>query len=461
MATKSVLVHLDLGGNEIQNVLAQKLATAPGNPSAGQFYYNTTDNLLYVYNGSAWLNAMSQGKIYTGGTGITVTDTVISADFTEVATAAQGGLADTAIQPNDNISALTNDVGYITSAPLDNYVPITRTVNSKALSANISLDYTDVGALASTTTINDLTTTEQQNALNSGATTSNIGQIATNTTDIATINGKIPNQASSSNQLADKNFVNSSISTNTAYFDGTWNTYADVPTTVAGFTNDGFPEPTNNNYLVVKEDETQDGGTWRYKYVDDGGSYSKNNWHVEYEVNETPLTAAQLAALNSGITDTLVTQIGTNASDISDLQTNQVTASNTITFTNKTIDADDNTISDLKVANFATNVVRTEVRASGTADNNSLVTEAAVRTAIDSATHKFTATNPALTASAGVCTWSITNSFADADVILSIKEVATGNEVLCDVTYGASTITVKINSTSDITAGVYKAVVMG
>lgn len=34
-----------------------------------------------------------------------------------VATAAQGTLADSAVQPNDNISTLTNDAGYLTVAP--------------------------------------------------------------------------------------------------------------------------------------------------------------------------------------------------------------------------------------------------------------------------------------------------------------------------------------------------------
>ena len=38
------------------------------------------------------------------------------------------------------------------------------------------------------------------------------------------IEGMIPNQASAQNQLADKNFVNSSIATNTANFLGTYST---------------------------------------------------------------------------------------------------------------------------------------------------------------------------------------------------------------------------------------------
>src|SRR5699024_12123546 len=40
--------------------------------------------------------------------------TASASEATDFATAAQGSLADTSIQPSDNISVLTNDTGYIT-----------------------------------------------------------------------------------------------------------------------------------------------------------------------------------------------------------------------------------------------------------------------------------------------------------------------------------------------------------
>lgn len=63
---------------------------------------------------------------------------------------------------------------------------------------------------------------QQLSAVNSGITWQGVGQIGQNASNINTINNKIPAQASSSNKLADKNFVNSSIATNTAYFIGTF-----------------------------------------------------------------------------------------------------------------------------------------------------------------------------------------------------------------------------------------------
>lgn len=91
---------------ELRNFKIQNLASAPTtNLAKGRFYFNTTDNTLYVYNGSAWVDALSQGRIYTEGTGIDITGTTIAIDTSVVA------------QKSDlptKVSDLTNDTGYIT-----------------------------------------------------------------------------------------------------------------------------------------------------------------------------------------------------------------------------------------------------------------------------------------------------------------------------------------------------------
>ena len=52
--------------------------------------------------------------------------------------------------------------------------------------------------------------------------------------------------------------------------------------------------PTRNDYTIFLDDENHNHATTRYIY--------NNGWEYQYTVNETPLTQAQLDALNSGIT---------------------------------------------------------------------------------------------------------------------------------------------------------------
>ena len=66
-----------------------------------------SDLAIIRSNASAWKSASDTIATYWD---------IVTHDVSEFATAAQWGLADTALQPNDNISELTNDVWYVTDA---------------------------------------------------------------------------------------------------------------------------------------------------------------------------------------------------------------------------------------------------------------------------------------------------------------------------------------------------------
>lgn len=112
---------------------------------------------------------------------------------------------------------------------------------------------------------------------------------------ITNINALIPNQASSQNQLADKNFVNSSIATNTANFLGTYTSLADIQ---------AIPNPTNNDYAFLETTDSAGNTLYdRYKY-----NAEDQEWLFEYELNNSGFTAEQWATINSGLTQSSVNQ---------------------------------------------------------------------------------------------------------------------------------------------------------
>ena len=135
--------------------------------------------------------------------------------------------------------------------------------------------------------------------------------------EVQAIQVLIPSSATAQNQLADKDFVNSSINNMAAFYvtsdvqGDPFDTRTDL---LAGpWYNQGvLRTPTQNDYALVTEDETHDDLTSRYMY--DG-----TQWVWQYTLNNTKFTQAQIDAINSGITSALVSQITTNQNNIGDL----------------------------------------------------------------------------------------------------------------------------------------------
>ena len=119
-----------------------------------------------------------------------------------------------------------------------------------------------------------------------------------NIVDIAQV---IPEQASESNQLADKNFVNSSIATNTAnYISDNGQPFQSLEHLEAY---EGVL--TNNDYAFVVGADSAGNTTYsRYKY-----NTSTHQWALEYILNNSSFTAEQWESISSGITSGLVAKL--------------------------------------------------------------------------------------------------------------------------------------------------------
>lgn len=111
---------------------------------------------------------------------------------------------------------------------------------------------------------------------------------------VTVIEGKIPAEASSQNQLADKDFVNESVATASAAFKGTYNSLQELEQVEADANDYGF---------VIVEDQYGNTRYDRYKYTEGDG------WLFEYSINSVQFSSSQWSAINSGIDDSKVSKL--------------------------------------------------------------------------------------------------------------------------------------------------------
>jgi len=110
------LHNIDLNKNELQNAKIHVLASAPSGPAEGQIYYNSTDNRLYFYDGSAWVDASGDIKSVTSNNSnqLTITNEAGPNPSINVITSSvtNGG---TALASGDQIYDFVVGQNYLTS----------------------------------------------------------------------------------------------------------------------------------------------------------------------------------------------------------------------------------------------------------------------------------------------------------------------------------------------------------
>ncbi len=117
--SRKFLTHIDFSKNEIQNAVAQVLASAPGTPVPGQFYYNSTTGRLEFRGAAAWIDPTARAN-HSG--------TQLAATISDLTTAIQAIRLDQMAAPTASVSLNSQKITNLaeptvsTDAATKNYV---------------------------------------------------------------------------------------------------------------------------------------------------------------------------------------------------------------------------------------------------------------------------------------------------------------------------------------------------
>lgn len=473
---KKVLTDLDLNKNEIQNAAIQNLATAPSSPVKGQIYYNTATNKYMGYNGSAWVDLSNQGEVYTFSNGLTK-DTSNNVTLDVATSSAIGGVivGSNISVSNGTISvadASTSAKGVIeiaTDTEASTGTDTTRAINAKQLATKVTANTAITGATHTKITYDSKGLVTGGADLSAGdipnLTLSKITDVTATASELNVLDG-ITATTTELNYVdgvtsAIQTQLNNKVASNAAITGGTATkiTYDSKGLVTGGASLSASDIPDISATYVTVASKGQANGV---ASLDGDGkvpssqlpSYVDDVVEAYIVSGSTALSAGWLSKTSGGSALTPETGVIYVVMTSGEYQNKTYRWGGT-TYVEISSAPGQATESSAGIAEIATQAECT----TGTNDTN-IVTPLKMATYTSGMAKKSTYTNGALTASSGVCTWTISDSKSPA-CICSIRETIGGAEVMCDVTYGNGSITVKINSTSNIAASTYTATVIG
>ena len=152
----SYLTDINLNKNELQNAVVQKLATDPSSgQTAGWIIFNTTDNQLKVYDGSAWTNVGGDitGINITAGTGLSGTVSTTSGQHTQTIDLANTAVTAGSYGSATSIPTFTVDAqGRLTAAGSAS-ITTTLTIDGDSTTQDVSLADDDLKIIGTTSEI--------------------------------------------------------------------------------------------------------------------------------------------------------------------------------------------------------------------------------------------------------------------------------------------------------------------
>jgi hypothetical protein len=472
---RKFLVAIDLGTNELQNAVIQNLAAA-SEPTGvkGRIYFDSTNNVIKVYNGTSWKALATGGEAAT-----TVT---LTGDVTGTGNVTGGTISVEATVGDDTHNHTTS-----TLTGIQEFVEDTAsTMITAATHSGISVSYTDNGSGAGTLAFTNTDKGSSQDIFKTISVSGQSDVVADSNTDTLTIAGSTGLTVTTNATTDTITFTNSGVTSAT----GTPNEI-----TVGGTGSDPY---TGAITIGLPDDVTITGSLKVGGDLDIVGAINSfatatinvedNTFLLNSNATGTPVVNAGIEVERGDYTNASIYwnetanlwYVGTPA-DNSDAAV--VTALSLSGHTHATSDITgiqeyiEDTVGTMASGSNSLSVTYTDnagsagtlaidttlattsylSKSSGLAVDVSTL-ESKLRT--DGFTKKYAANNTAITVSGGVATWVVSHGLG-ADVIVQMREVSSGAIVESNVVIGSTTATITWNSATNIDADTYRVVVTG
>lgn len=498
----NVLTSLNLNKNQLQNAVIQPLATPPSNPVEGQIYYNSSDKFIYRYNGTDWGPI---GVVYSQGSAIGAVITGLDATG-KVTTTNVIGLTLTGYKPVTD--------GYVTAdmtmqqaiAALDtavkNAVSGGGEVNQNAWS-NITVKKQStastavVGASADVTLRADAKT--DTFSIASGNKWVDIAGEGKGITIGHSLSGVVAGTYGDATKSVKVTVDEAGHVTNAEEVAIAEYSVVKLETATDGYLasyqlqKDGAPVGATIN---IPKDYLVKSASVKTATVDDPSGFAEGTKYIDFVVNtyDTDSGTGKESHIYLNVQDLVDVYTPGNGIEISEANaiSVKVVAENGLSVDASGVkmgvaSADTNGAMDstmvVKLSGIAKGATKNAITLNGTANANpsfyapidagtqgqvllSNGSGAPTWSAMPESFHKYTATNKAITASGGTFSWSIPKTTHGIDsnaIIVQLYEVATGAQVMADVTVDQTNynVTITIVGTGTLATGTYRAVLFG
>lgn len=498
----NVLTSLNLNKNQLQNAVIQPLAAPPSNPVEGQIYYNSSDKFIYRYNGTDWGPI---GVVYSQGsatgavvTGLDATGKVTTTNVTGLTLAGYQPVTDGYVIADmtmqQAIAALDTAVknavsggGEVNQNAWSNITVKKQSTASTAVvgaSADVTLRAdakTDTFSIASGNKWVDIAGEGKEVTIGH-----NLSGVVAGTYGGATKSVKVAvdeaGHVTNAEEVAIAEYSVVKLETAT---DGYLASYQ--------LQKDGAPAGATIN---IPKDYLVKSASVKTATVDDPSGFAEGTKYIDFVVNtyDTDSGTGKESHIYLNVQDLVDVYTAGNGIEISEANaiSVKVVAENGLSVDTSGVKmgvASENTNGAMastmvaKLNGIAEGATQNAITLNGTANANpsfyapidagtqgqvllSNGSGAPTWSAMPESFHKYTATNKAITASGGTFSWSIPKTTHGIDsnaIIVQLYEVATGAQVMADVTIDQTNynVTITIVGTGALATGTYRAVLFG